>query len=161
MDECKMLVFDTSTKSTGVALYESGKYVKHQLVDFSTIKDTDQRMKQMIYYLYETINEIKPQIVVTEMTVVTRNAQAQRNLSMLLGALYGKCVENDIFYYSFRPTEWRKLVCDNGEKPPRKRDELKAWSVEKVVKLHNLQDVGDDISDAILLGQAYVNKFTE
>ena len=94
------------------------------------------------------------------MTVVPRNVQAQRNLTMILGAIQGKCLEKNIYFYLFRPSEWRKLVCNNNEKPPRKREELKKWSMEKTYLLFGVENINDDISDAILIGQAYINKFS-
>ena len=157
---CKLLSFDTSTNSTGYSLYISGKLKKYELLDFKHIKNTDERIKEMILKIYEIIEYEKPQIVVTEMTVVTRNAQAQRNLTMILGAIYGHCLRNDIFYWSFRPTEWRKLVHTTNEKLPRKREELKQWSINKVNELFDIPSITDDVSDAILIGQAYMNKFS-
>lgn len=46
----------------------------------------------MLLEIFKIINETNPNTVVTEMTVVTRNAQTQRNLTMILGAIYGKCI---------------------------------------------------------------------
>lgn len=113
----------------------------------------------MILKIYETIDKENPQIIVAEMTVVPRNVQAQRNLTMILGAIQGKCLEKNILFYLFRPSEWRKLVNDTNEKLPRKREELKAWSKRKVLEKYNITDINDDVSDAILVGQAYINKF--
>lgn len=158
--KCKLLSFDTSTNSTGYSLYISGELQKYELLDFKHIKNTDERIKEMILKIYEIIEYEKPQIIVTEMTVVTRNAQAQRNLTMILGAIYGYCLRNDIFYWSFRPTEWRKLINTSGEKLPRKREELKEWSINQVKTLFGVSDINDDISDAILIGKAYINKFS-
>ena len=76
---------------------------------------------------------------------------------MIFGVVYGKCVENEIDFYELRPTEWRKLI-DPGKKP-RKREELKEWSKQKVKELFNINDVTDDESDAILIGRAYINLF--
>lgn len=157
---CKLLSFDTSTKSTGYSLYVSGKLKKYNSINFEYIKDTDDRLKEMITCIYKLIQEINPQIIVTEMTVVTRNAQAQRNLTMILGAIYGECIKKDIFYYTYRPTEWRKLVNTDGQKIPRKREDLKVWSINMVHQLFGITDINDDISDAILLGQAYINNFS-
>ena len=114
----------------------------------------------MILKIYEIIDKENPQIIVAEMTVVPTNVQAQRNLTMILGAIRGKCIDENIFFYLFRPSEWRKLVCDNNEKPPRKREELKKWSMEKTYLLFGVENINDDISDAILIGQAYINKFS-
>ena len=160
ISECKLISFDTSTSSTGYAIYISGKLHRYDLIDFKRIKNTDERIKEMILKIYEIIETEKPQIIVAEMTVVTRNAQAQRNLTMILGAIQGKCLENNIFFSLLRPTEWRKLVNNEKEKLPRKREELKQWSKQKVSDILGINDINDDISDAILIGQAYINRFS-
>lgn len=160
IDKCKLLSLDTSTKSTGYAVYISGDFNKYDILDFKHIKNTEERINEMILKIYEIIKKEKPQIVVVEMTVVPTNVQAQRNLTMILGAIRGKCIDENIFFYLFRPSEWRKLVCDNNEKPPRKREELKKWSMEKTYLLFGVENINDDISDAILIGQAYINKFS-
>lgn len=160
ISECKLISLDTSTSSTGYAVYISGKLHRYDLIDFKRIKNTDERIKEMILKIYEIIETEKPQIIVAEMTVVTRNAQAQRNLTMILGAIQGKCLENNIFFSLLRPTEWRKLVNNEKEKLPRKREELKQWSKQKVSDILGINDINDDVSDAILIGQAYINRFT-
>lgn len=160
ISECKLISLDTSTSSTGYAVYISGKLHRYDLIDFKRIKNTDERIKEMILKIYEIIETENPQIIVAEMTVVTRNAQAQRNLTMILGAIQGKCLENNIFFSLLRPTEWRKLVNNEKEKLPRKREELKQWSKQKVSDILGINDINDDISDAILIGQAYINRFT-
>ena len=151
----KLLALDTSTSSTGWAYFENGKYVVSDVISIKNQKDTDLRMEQMISEIYRLIECYSPTVVVTEMTVVVRNPAVQRMLTMILGAVYGNCVVNDIDYYSLRPTEWRKLI-DPGKKP-KKRDELKEWSKQKVFELYGIDNVTDDVSDAILIGQAYVN----
>lgn len=160
ISECKLISLDTSTSSTGYAVYISGKLHRYDLIDFKRIKNTDERIKEMILKIYEIIETENPQIIVAEMTVVTRNAQAQRNLTMILGAIQGKCLENNIFFSLLRPTEWRKLVNNEKEKLPRKREELKQWSKQKVSDILGINDINDDISDAILIGQAYINRFS-
>ena len=160
ISECKLISLDTSTSSTGYAVYISGKLHRYDLIDFKRIKNTDERIKEMILKIYEIIETEKPQIIVAEMTVVTRNAQTQRNLTMILGAIQGKCLENNIFFSLLRPTEWRKLVNNEKEKLPRKREELKQWSKQKVSDILGINDINDDISDAILIRQAYINRFT-
>ena len=160
ISECKLISLDTSTSSTGYAVYISGKLHRYDLIDFKRIKNTNERIKEMILKIYEIIETENPQIIVAEMTVVTRNAQTQRNLTMILGAIQGKCLENNIFFSLLRPTEWRKLVNNEKEKLPRKREELKQWSKQKVSDILGINDINDDISDAILIGQAYINRFS-
>ena len=157
---CKLISMDTSSNSTGVAIFVDGVLSRHFLIELKKIKNTDERIEEMIKQIYKIIEDEKPDIIVTELTVVTRNAQAQRNLTMILGAIYGKCIENNIWYHSFRPTEWRSLI-DTDRKPKgRKREDYKEWSMELVRDFYKLDCCSDDISDAILIGRAYVNKFS-
>ncbi len=151
----KILSLDTSSSSTGWCYFENGKYVDSGVIDFKAIKDTDERTKMMVLEIYKYIEYYSPTAVITEMTVVVRNPAVQRLLTMILGAVYGKCIVYGIDYFSLRPTEWRKLI-DSGKKP-RKRDELKEWSKQKVYELYGIENVTDDVSDAILIGQAYIN----
>lgn len=157
---CKLISLDTSSNSTGVAIFVDGILSRHFLIDLKSMKNTEERIKEMIIQIYKIMVDEKPNIIVTEMTVVTRNAQAQRNLTMILGAIYGKCIDNNIWYYSLRPTEWRSLI-DTTKKPSgRKREDYKIWSMELVKDFYKLDCSSDDMSDAILIGRAYVNKFS-
>lgn len=153
----KLLALDTSTTSTGYALYVDGKLKDYGSLDFDQKTASDVRFEQMINAIYKKIDEVKPQIVVTELTSVTRNAKTQRNLTMVLGAVWGKCLLTDTYYHSFRASEWRKLV-DSGKKP-RKREELKKWSIDKVNSILKTEINNDNISDAVLIGMAYINLF--
>lgn len=159
--KCFLIAFDTSTNSTGFSVFENGELIRCGYYGHENIKDIQEKMCKMIIDIYDIIDEYSPTIIVWEMPVVSRNSQTQRNLSMLVGAIMGKCAEKDIFFYQFRPTEWRKLVKNDGETVPRKRDELKLWGMEKVKKLFNIEVEKDDESDAILIGQAYINMFKE
>ena len=64
---------------------------------------------------------------------------------------------NDVSCHFFRASEWRSLVKDKDEKLPRKRIELKEWSKNKTRLLYDIEVENDDISDAILIGRAYIN----
>ena len=153
----KILSLDTSSKVTGYAVFNDSKLIRYSSIDKSDIKNSDDRMQDMVRCLIILIEREAPDIVVIEETVVTRNPQTQRMLSMILGAVFGACVSNHFNYCSLRPTQWRKAVRSDDEKLPRKRDELKLWSISKVAELFDINDVSDDISDAILIGQAFIN----
>ena len=157
---CKLISMDTSSTSTGVAIFVDGILSRHFLIELKNIKNTDERIKEMIKQIYKIIEDEKPDIMVTELTVVTRNAQAQRNLTMILGAIYGKCIEKNIWYHSMRPTEWRSLVKTDKKPVGRKRDDYKNWSLDVVNSTYELNIESDDVSDAILIGQSYCNKFS-
>lgn len=155
----KLLSIDSSTTSTGYAIYINGQYNRCGCIDFKDIKYINERVEKMVQSLYSLIAVEKPDIIVVEKMSVERDAQTGRNLTIVIGAVYGKCIDTDIFFYDFAPSEWRKLV-DSGKKP-RKREELKLWSKNKVKEIFGVKDINDDISDAILIGLAYCKKFSE
>lgn len=158
---CKTISFDSSTQSTGYSIYINGEYKSNGLIDKKKIKDTQDRIHRMIKDIYDVIDSENPDIVIWEVPVmVNANPETQRTLDFICGSILGKCVSNDIFYYSFRPSEWRNVVKDN-EKLPRKRDELKLWGKSKVEDLFGLSIDCDDVTDAILIGYAYMKKFSE
>ena len=157
MPDTKLLSFDTSSKSTGVGIYVNGEYSSCQCIDFSKTVLMQERLQPMVKAIIELIDKEKPSIVAVETTAVNRNAQTQRFLTMIIGAIYGKCVEDDIYFESFTPSQWRSLV--SREKRPTKRQELKQWSKDKVKEIFGFEINNDDISDAILIGFAYINKY--
>lgn len=154
-----LLSLDTSTKDTGCAIYINGEYSYSKAIDVSKIKDSEERMKEMICRLYALFDEISPSIVVVELTSVMRNPDTQRKLTMVLGAILGKCIECGAAYYSYRPTEWRSLVKDEKEKLPKKREELKQWAIEKCNAL-GYKVTDDNECEAILIGLAYIKQWT-
>ena len=157
----KVLSLDTSSKISGYAVFYDGKLIRYSSIDMSQVKDSDERMRSMVSELTTLIERESPDNIVIEETVVTRNPQTQRMLSMILGAVFCMCVYYNFNYYSLRPTQWRKAVRGEEEKIPRKRDELKLWSINKVFELFGIENIDDNIADAILLGQAFINDFEE
>ena len=152
----KILSLDTSTKSTGFAVFNDGKLIRYSSIDKSDKKDSYERMAAMVYDIMVLIEREAPDVVVIEETVVPRNPQTQRMLTMILGAVFGVCIYNNFDYCSIRPTQWRKAV-HADEHLPRKREELKAWSLDRVKSLYEIDNITDDVSDAILIGQAFLN----
>lgn len=152
----RILSLDTSTKTSGYAVFKDGELFRYSSIDLSDIKDTDARFREMVSELYDLIDREHPSAVVIEEMVVPRNPQTQRMLMMILGAVYGKCIRLGIDYCPLRPTQWRKLVRRDDEKLPRKREELKEWSVKKAEELYGIEGIDDNVSDAILIGQAYL-----
>ena len=153
----KLISIDSSTSCSGYAIFENGILQDYGCIDMTSIKDIYERTNNMILAIYDLINNITPDIVVVEQTTVTRNALTSRWLTLLVGSVMGKCVNEGIFFYDFRPSEWRKLV--DPDKKPRKREELKQWSKDTAKILFDIDNINDDVSDAILIGQAYINKW--
>lgn len=156
MKDTILVGLDTSSTKTGWSYYVNGNFADSGVLNFSKQKNSDIRMQDMVNSIYEKLSTLKVDIVAIETTAVTRNASSQRMLTMILGAVYGWCVSNNVEFVMFRPSEWRALI--SKEKKGRKRDELKQWSVQTVEKLFR-KKVSDDEADAILIAQALVNKY--
>ena len=154
-----LLSLDSSTKDTGYAIYINGQYYHSKAIDVSNIKDSEQRMNEMIYSIYTLFNKYNPSIVVVELTSVMRNPDTQRKLTMVLGAILGKCIEYGAEFHAYRPTEWRAIVKDKDEKLPKKREELKQWALDKCHAL-GYKVTDDNEAEAILLGLAYIKQWT-
>ena len=119
----------------------------------------EQRIPVMIAEIENVIKTYTPDIVIVETTAVARNVSAQRLLTMLIGMVWYVCIEKEIEFQSVRPTEWRSWV--SSEKKGNKREQLKAWSIGKVQELFGLIPESDDVSDAILIGYGYINRYKE
>ena len=156
-NKIRLLALDTSVRDTGYSLFENGI-----LVDYGnlTVSKTEcPKINIMTKKIGDLLNRIKPDIVVVENTVVLRNARIQRELTMILGGIYFWAINHNKFFYTFNPSEWRKLVKDNDEDVPKRRTELKQWSLIKASLIANTNITNDNSSDAILIGQAYCNQF--
>ena len=153
----KMLSLDTATRHTGYALFKNGRYEKSGCL--SVKSEESDPVDKMLTKISSLLKKYKPNIIVVEDTMVPRNAKVQRDLTEILGAIRFWCVENNSFYYAIKPTEWRKLVKSPDESIPTERKGLKNWAKQKSQKYTHKYITYDDESDAILIGQAYINLF--
>lgn len=155
----KVMALDTSTTKTGWSIFIDGKYNDCGLIDLSDMKKStaEDRIPIMIKEIENIIIDYSPDIIVVENTVVSRNVSAQRFLTMLLGMIWYICINRNIEFQTVRPTEWRSWV--SSEKKGNKREELKIWSMNKVNELFGFVVESDDVSDSILIGYGYVNRY--
>lgn len=100
----KILSLDTSTTSSGWAIFIDNKYVDSGVIDLKRIKGTQERLKTMVIKLRSLIDYYSPTVVAIETPVVCRNPLTQRLLTMIFGVVFGKCVENEIEFIELRPT---------------------------------------------------------
>lgn len=150
-----MLALDTATRHTGYAVFENGQYMKSGCL-FVRSEEPDP-VDKMLKKISNLLKKHKPDIIVVEDTMVPRNAKVQRELTEILGGIRYWCVEKNSFYYAIKPTEWRKLVKNPDESLPTERNDLKIWARQKSQKYTNKYIIYDDESDAILIGQAYID----
>lgn len=156
MEKIIMLSLDTSSTATGWALWNNGQLIDNGVIDLKKCKeDKHQIMTKELWYI---LNQYSPHIVVLEETSVLTNAQTQRVLTQITGTVYTWCVIHDVEYHALRPSTWRSCTKDKDEKLPRKREELKKWSIAKVKEIFDI-DTTDDGADALLIGKAYLSLF--
>ncbi len=158
MKTIKMLSLDTSTTSTGVAIWKNAKLHRHFCV--KTNKNSETKADDMITYITTLIHKENPQIIVCEDLNVVNNIAVAKNLAKIIGAIKGICEYTDMFFFSLPSSKWRKLICD-GNTPPKKRAELKPWDIEQAKRLFNIIPECDDDADACLIGEAYIRLFKE
>lgn len=158
MKKCKMLALDISSVSTGWALFENGNYIESGVL--TTLNEKENHVSNMMINISDLISKIKPVICVVEETVLSRfNPKTFRTLTMILGVAMYLCNTKGIEFITLTPSEWRKLISE--EKKPRKREELKAWDLEKAESIFNKKFETDDEADAVLIGQAYLNRWRQ
>lgn len=155
-----MLVFDISSQKTGFACFVNAKYDNGKTIDLSKIKDKDIRLKHMQMEIIRVCKECNPEIIVVENPIYKSNIKSYGILKEILGTIEGYCIANNIYYHKYYPSEWRKQLKEFGP-IPKKRDELKAWSIESVKKKYLFMPDDDNHSDAILIGDAYINEMAD
>ena len=152
-----LLSLDTSTTSTGWAVFQNGIYQDSGVIDeFKKEKNGYKRLGLMVKKLLMYIEQLNPDIIVIEKDVVFGNMKVIDMLMKIIGAVYGFCLKNEITYYEFAPSEWRKYV--KLQAFGRKRTEFKQASI-KYIKDNFNKEVNDDEADAICVGIAYCKKF--
>ena len=156
---------DTSSSKTGWAYFLDGKYKKSGVIDLDTkeyrkkYKDnSSKKLEDMCLAVWSLLQNYKPDIIVIEKLNVSRNMNAVRVLSKVIGTVYTYYVLNeDCFYFEIQPTQWRsQLDMQSGRK---KREELKQLAVKYVKNTLGI-DVTDDEADSICAGVGYIKMFT-
>lgn len=151
----KMISLDTSTSESGVAIWENAELSTREAL--IKPKKENAGADWMIFQIINLLNNETPDIVIVEEESISRNMKTTRQLVMIIGAVKGWCIANNVFFDIYPPNIWRKLVAYEEEKIPTKREIAKAWAVSKVKDLYNINENNDNICEAILLGQAYIN----
>lgn len=156
---CKLISFDTSTSSTGYAVYLNGKLDSYGNLALSKDEKQSGIPKHLIMTvkILSLLGKEKPDIIVTELTCVPKGTETQRMLDRILGNLEVWAFIHNTFYDELRPSVWRSRVRGN-ESLPNGRTLKKEWSKSRVFNQYGIT-VNDDISDAILIGEAYIKMF--
>lgn len=155
----KFVSCDTSTNNSALTLFTNGKYKKHKLINKANIKDSFQRINEMLTEIYDLLNEWKPDILWIEHPQGHgSNVDMVGKLCEILGAVRMWCLIHDCEYNEITPSQWRKYAgIQQGKK---KRAELKQASIDYIKDKLGI-DEGDDVADSIALGYAVLHYFDE
>ena len=152
----KVIGIDASTKCSGIAVYEDGKLVFHNVIDMSKNKDTDARIMLMIVELGLFILKESPDAVYIEDSWNKLNIETTKMLSNIIGAVMYVCAEKKIPFTKLIPSTWRKIVgiplYDKNNKKL-KREELKQEAIKRVKKMYKI-NCNDDEAEAICIAEA-------
>lgn len=159
MNKCKLMGLDTSSTITGWALFENGKYINSDIL-FHDYKKLDPviRVEDMCIDIVNTLNKYNPDIVVIERPPYCKDPKTLIMLSEIVGVAKGWSLTKGFCeYVEYAPNEWRKLVANEGEIIPTKREKCKLWDKQKFIELVGREPIDDNEADAFLIGLARIN----
>ena len=148
--KCVMVSIDAATASTGYTIWYNAEIAEQGRFFFNKRKYPD-HTKLMKQTLHGFLDKLHPDIIVIDDVPFKKNVQVFKTLQRIIETVETWAMINDVTFWEFTPSQWHSLVKDAGEKVPRKREELKQWSIGKTGISQ------DDISDSQLIGLAYIN----
>ena len=146
---------DGSSNLTGIAIFRDGQYIEHTLVDCHKIKDTDERLRQMMRGICKYLDEFDVDKIIMEKSVLKTNIAVVQLLSILSGAIMYYAAQRNIEFENPVPTEWRKRIGLEQSKNV-KREVLKQEAILAVKREYGLS-VSDDVAEAILIARSGFN----
>lgn len=152
----RLVSLDCSTKCSGLAVWDDGKYVESHIVDMSNIKDAEERQKEMGVKLWKGLDYYSPSIVYIEDTYCHGNPEVQKKLNRIQGVIFAWCITHNAEFHCVMPSSWRKHIPDFPNGKGVKRQEQKNFSIKYVEQKYGFTPKTDDESDAILIGEAAI-----
>jgi Holliday junction resolvasome RuvABC endonuclease subunit len=146
---------DASTNKTGIAIFCDGTYVEHTLIDLHKIKDSKERIPQMMLTICNYLDKYEVDKIIMEESIMTNNISTVKMLSQLAGAVLFYATQRDIEIEFSLPSHWRKIV-GLSQSSKIKREALKAEAIAAVKQEYGL-DVSDDEAESLLIARSGFN----
>lgn len=156
----KIMAIDASTKSSGIAVFNDTKLESYDCLTASST-DLIKRINKIITELERILTkeqvdkiileEVRPEAGLQNIKTHKALMYLQAAIAFLIHERF-KAIEIEYVY----PNEWRKL-CGIKTGAGVRRESLKQADIKFVQQNYGIT-VNDDISDAIGIGHAYVNK---
>lgn len=145
--------FDQSTRCSGFAVFENGKYIESGVIDMRKSKlDTGERIGEMGIAICKKIKEIKPDCVIIEDVQAQSGVSTVILLSRLQGFILGWCYVHNIRTEIIKPSEWRSLL-HFKQGAGVKRKELKEQGINYIKNKYGL-DLSEDECESICINDA-------
>ena len=161
MNDVKMVSIDGATHITGMAYFVNGKLRDYGKIDLSNSgKDIDDRLLEMGEKMLKALDIWKPSIIYIEQPQGNgNNIRTSGYIHELIGFAKAWAVKNYAYCEEVPPSVWRKCL---GLKQGRniKNKQLKQESINAVIDMFGINTT-DDIADAICLGTAMLNKYSD
>lgn len=150
----RMVALDTSSTITGYAYFENAVLVESGTIDLLKMKK--ERFETMCKSIVSYTKDKKPHILVVEQPTFCNSPDTFRMLSEIVGTARGFALSKGADYVEYSPSLWRKLISNENEVIPTKRELCKPWDIGKVMDVLKVTPQDDNEADAILIGIARV-----
>ena len=157
----RLVSLDCSTKCSGLAVWDNGKYKESHVIDMSIIKNADERQEEMGKKLWKGLDYYHPSIVYIEDTFCHGNPEVQKKLNRIQGVIFAWCITHDAEFYCIMPSAWRKYIPNFPNGKGIKRETQKEFSVKYVTDKYGFEPKTDDEADAILIGEGVLRMYEE
>lgn len=149
----KILGIDASTRCSGYCVVdEHGTLLSHSVIDYSKIKDIQERIDLQIEAFISLFKKTKPDLCYIENTWNKNNIETTKALTNVIGAVRCLCIGYECGFNLVLPSMWRSVIgIDGGDGT--KRNEFKQRAIEWVKKKYGIE-VSDDEAEAICIAYA-------
>lgn len=154
------LAIDASTKSTGIAIFDGEKIIKYDCFTAAS-SDVIKRIQRMTNYLDELLKENPIDTIVIEEVRPDQGDQNSKTMKALfwlqasIAFLLHDNHPNVKIEYVY-PSEWRHQ-CGIKTGKGMYRAELKEADIAFVKNTYDIDNINDDVADAICIGYAYLH----
>ena len=105
----RIVSLDQSTRCTGYAVFEDGKYMDSGIIDMSKSQlETDKRSFEMAKEIWKIIKKYKPQEIILEDVQQQTNPKVIVTLARLSGMIIGYAEAHNVKVHILLPSKWRR-----------------------------------------------------
>lgn len=151
-----ILALDQSLHDNGWAIFKDGKLKDYGKFSIKKTLPLEVRLnlvqQNILDIIYDHLEGENPDKIVFEGIQQQNNVETFKRLAMVQAAILLLCYNSEIDYTILSPSQWRAI---NGGGYGRKREEQKQESVNRAKQWYHIDDIDNDVADAINIGHAF------